>query len=341
MRPSDRDSAAWDAYVETHPSATGDHLWAWQHVIEGVFGQRCTYLMARQAGVVTGVLPLVLFRSRLFGKMAISMPFLNYGGILADDEQVARLLAAEGEELARAFGAAHLELRHRERQLPAFECRQHRLGFQRDLPDSAEALWSATDRKVRNQVRKAQKEGLAARTGGIELVDAFYSVFSTNMRDLGTPVYPRALFTATLSHLGDRARVHVVSAGDRVVAGSISVRFRDVVLVPWASSLREFRAQCPNMLLYWHMLETAVAQGARVFDFGRSAAGGGPHQFKLQWGAREVPLHWEYARVASDATLPSATGADHPSFRRAVEVWKRLPLPVANFLGPWIVRGIP
>jgi hypothetical protein len=165
-------------------------------------------------------------------------------------------------------------------------------------------------------------------------------VFATNTRDLGTPVYSRQLFLETLGHLSSRARVHVVRARERVVAAAIAIRFRDVVLVPWASSLRAFRPQCANTLLYWDLLERAVADGMRQFDFGRSSPRAGTHQFKLQWGAREMPLCWEYAIVNRGMTLPD-TSADNPAFGRAIALWKRLPLPVANLIGPWIVRDIP
>jgi FemAB-related protein (PEP-CTERM system-associated) len=330
----------WDDYVHAHADGTVDHLWRWSRVITGAFGHRCAYLAASRGPRLAGLLPLVLFHSRIFGRSAVSLPFLNYGGVLADDERTAGALVSKAEEVAREFGASYVELRHRTRQLAGLPSRQHKLGFVRDLPGTADELWSGIDRKVRNQVRKAQKEGLACETGGLELVPAFYDVFATNMRDLGTPVYSRQLFVRTLEQFPGRAQVHVVRVGPRPVAAAVAVRFRDSVIVPWASSLREFRPQCPNMLLYWHMLEQAVRDGLRRFDFGRSSPGAGTHQFKLQWGAREVPLYWEYAVVTQGTPLPD-TSAENPSFSRAIAIWKRLPLPVANLLGPWIVRDIP
>jgi hypothetical protein len=164
---ADHDSAAWDAYVTAHPAATGDHLWHWRDVFTGVFGHECRYLAARRDGVVTGVLPLVLFRSRLFGRAVVSVPFLNYGGVLADDDAVAGMLVQAAREVAGEFRASHVELRHQQRQRPELPFRQHKLGFLRALPSTTESLWQATDRKIRNQVRKAQKEGLTAAEGGV------------------------------------------------------------------------------------------------------------------------------------------------------------------------------
>jgi len=334
-----RSAAEWDAFVESHPGGTVDHLYAWRTIFENVLGHQTAYLIARQDGRVAGVLPLVLVRSRLFGRSAIAVPFLNYGGMLADDETVGEALLASATERARAFGATHVELRHVNRQFHRLPFRQHKLGMRRDLPPTTDALWSAVDRKIRNQVRKAQKEGLEPAIGGAELVDEFYSVFAENMRDLGTPVYPSALFAETLRLFPDRAKVAVIRHKGRAVAAGVVITFRDVVLNPWASSLREFRHLCPNMLLYWTLLEQAVRDGAHVFDFGRSSPGGGTHQFKLQWGAVEVPLHWEY--VLLSRAEPPNQGPSNPRFERAIRAWQRLPLQVANVLGPRIARHLP
>jgi FemAB-related protein (PEP-CTERM system-associated) len=329
----------WDAYVSRHADATVDHLWRWNTIFEGVFRHRPCYLAAIRQGTVAGLLPLVLFRSPLFGRLVVSLPFLNYGGVLADDETIARALLDRAAGVGRDFHAAHLELRHTRRQFTELACRQHKLAFNCALPRSAESLWSALDRKVRNQVRKAQKAGLTVATGGSELVPDFYRVFCRNMRDLGTPVYSRRLFDETLRLFPDQALVHVVRLGDMTLAAGVSLRFRDVVSVPWASSLREFRHVCPNMLLYWTMLEHAIARGATTFDFGRSSPDSGPQQFKRQWGASETPLCWEYLTLGNKALSDRSPAS--PRFERAVAVWSRLPLWLANAAGPRIVRSIP
>ena len=336
---SDITERQWDDYVSQHPDATADHLWNWRHVFDGVFRHQSVYLVARRGGVVSGVLPIVLFRSRLFGRFAVSVPFLNYGGLLADDIEVSRALVHEAQRAAAAFGARHLELRHQKRALGELPCRQHKLAFTRALPGTATDLWTGLDRKVRNQVRKAQKEGLAAAVGGMELLEDFYSVFAENMRDLGTPVYSKRLFAETLRLFPQRAGVYVVRQGGRPLAAAITITFRHTVIVPWASSLRDARHLCPNTLLYWTMLEHATNAGARVFDFGRSSPGGGVNQFKLQWGAAAVPLHWEYLLLGR-AEVPDQ-GPSNPRFQTAIRAWQWLPIWVANGLGPYIVRSIP
>jgi FemAB-related protein (PEP-CTERM system-associated) len=200
-------------------------------------------------------------------------------------------------------------------------------------------LWDRIDRKARNQVRKAQKSELTTARGGAELVPEFYTVFARNMRDLGTPVYGRRLFDEVLRAFPDRAKIIVVRLKNEPVAAGFTIRTRDMVEIPWASSIREFNHLCPNHLLYWHALETAVEEGATVFDFGRSTPDEGTFKFKEQWGAEPLPLHWEYCLREGDA-LPD-TSPKNRKYRLMIETWKRLPLWAANMAGPRIVRDIP
>lgn len=329
----------WDAYVAAHPAATVYHEWNWRDVFGPVFGHEPIYLAARDGVCVTGVLPLVAFRSRLFGHFCCSLPFVNYGGVLADGPEVAPALMAEAARLARARGASHVELRHVARQLPDAPVRQHKVTMLLALSESVDAQWTALDNKVRNQIRKAEKSGLTAQSGGVELLDAFYKVFSVNMRDLGTPVYPPRFFAAVLRACGSRAALHVVNHEGQPVAASLTVEHRDRVEVPWASALREARQLNPNMLLYWHMLKEVIGRDGRVFDFGRSTPGEGTFHFKKQWKAEPVPLHWEYALITREALPDQSPGSG--KFGMAIELWKKLPVAVANRIGPLVIGNIP
>jgi FemAB-related protein (PEP-CTERM system-associated) len=334
------DSAhAWDDFVASHPAATGYHLWGWRNVFERVFALRTEYLIAQRRSRVVGVLPLVLFRSWLFGRFAVSLPFVNYGGVLANDAEAADALLARATELAREGRLAHVELRHRFRQFDALPFKQHKVAMTLALPSSVDEAWTRLDRKVRNQVRKAEKSGLVIESGGRELIPSFYRVFAHNMRDLGTPVYSRRLFEEVFEQFPDAARVFLVRHQQTIVAAGISYCHRDGVEVPWASSLAAYRAMCPNNLLYWRVIEWAIDNGIRSLDFGRSTPDEGTYHFKRQWGAIPQPLFWEYALLTTDA-LPDQS-PKNPKFAGAIDLWKRLPLVVTNALGPRIVRAIP
>jgi FemAB-related protein (PEP-CTERM system-associated) len=333
---SDTDEIAWDQFAGTHPAANGYHLWAWRRVFTQAFGHEPIYLFARADGRVTGILPLVLINSRLFGRTLTSLPFLNYGGVVADSEAVADRLVDAAADVARDRRCRHVELRHVERRFLRLPFRQHKVAMLLQLSGD---MWERLDRKVRNQIRKAQKSNLVVQRGGAELLPEFYTVFARNMRDLGTPVYSSCLFEEVLSAFPQRAHLHVVRLSGQPVAAGLTYRSRATVEVPWASSIRDHNALCPNHLLYWSVIEAAVEHGCEVLDFGRSTFGEGTYKFKEQWGARPVPLHWEYY-LCPGATLPNVSPSNS-SFHLAIETWKRLPLPVANRLGPFLVRGIP
>jgi FemAB-related protein (PEP-CTERM system-associated) len=202
-----QDDAAWNAYVEAHRDACGYHLWQWRGIFTGVFGHEAHYAAARRDGRIVGVLPLVRFASPLFGRFVVSLPFVNYGGVLADDAAAADALVAYAGTYTRRCGATHLELRHDGRRFPALAPKEHKVAMTLALPADADTLWAALDRKVRNQVRKAEKSALTTEVGGRELAANFYHVFCRNMRDLGTPVYSTpSLIVLGSSSCGTRAR---------------------------------------------------------------------------------------------------------------------------------------
>lgn len=333
---SDHDAARWDQFASSHPKAIGYHLWGWRRVFTGAFGHEPIYLMALSNDKVVGLLPLVYINSALFGRTLTSLPFLNYGGVVADSDLVAERLVDEAAEIARSRRCRHVELRHVDRRFPHLPCRQHKVTMLLPLQTN---MWERLDRKVRNQIRKAQKSELTAEHGGSELLSEFYTVFARNMRDLGTPVHSSRFFEEVLTAFPIRTRFHVVRLKGRPIAAGLAFRSGRTTDVPWASSIRDHNHLCPNHLLYWNVIETAVEQGCDTLDFGRSTPGEGTFKFKEQWGTSPVALHWEY-RLMNGGTLPNISPTN-PKYRFAIELWKRLPVSVATRWGPAIVRGIP
>jgi serine/alanine adding enzyme len=329
----------WDQFVLNSRQASGYHLSGWRRVFEQAFGHETIYLAAREHRRIVGVLPLVVFRSRVFGRFAVSLPFVNYGGVCAEDDEVAQALVAKASAVADERKLSHVELRHTGRLLPQLPARTHKVTMRLALGDDPVRMWDALDRKVRNQVRKAEKSRLTWRRGGAELLDRFYDVFAVNMRDLGTPVYSRRFFAEVLSNFPESATVCLVDHGTRTVAGAIALSHRDVLEVPWASSLREYRSQCPNNLLYWKIIEHGIDTRHSSLDFGRSTPNEGTYHFKEQWGARPEPLHWEYV-LLRDRELPNLSPSN-PKYRAAINLWTRLPVAVTRIVGPHIVRSIP
>jgi FemAB-related protein (PEP-CTERM system-associated) len=336
---SDLPDLEWDAFVSSHAQASAYHYAAWPRLIGRVFGHDVRMLSVETGGRTAAILPLVFMRSRLFGRFVVSLPFLNAGGIVSNDAAATRALVQAAIAAARDAGAAYLELRHAARLCPELAERRHKVGMALTLELSADAQWNALDRKIRNQVRKAEKSGLTVATGGAELVRDFYDVFSRNMRDLGTPVFPVGLFDEAARTFPDHTRLFCVYSGSQPVASALLHRRGAWAEVIWASALREFNPMCPNVFLYWHVIQSAIASGVRTFEFGRCTPGEGPFQFKQQWKAEAYPLVWEY--WTKSGTLDFDASPRNPRYARAIALWRRLPLAATTAIGPRVVRGIP
>jgi FemAB-related protein (PEP-CTERM system-associated) len=217
--------------------------------------------------------------------------------------------------------------------------KKHKVTVLKQVQADTERMFSELDKKLRADVRKPIKSGLTSEYGGAELLDSFYPIFARNMRDLGTPVYGREFFEEILRAFPDTTYVTVVRSQGVAVASSLLTAYRDTIEAGWSSSLREYLHLKPNMLLYWQNLCLAAEKGYSTFDFGRSTIGSGTHRFKLQWGCEEKPLHWHYW-VAGDRELPELN-PNNRKYQVAIRLWQRLPLAVANRLGPHIVRCLP
>lgn len=332
------DGQRWDRFVAADPHSTFCHQHAWKTIIRDVLGHNALYLAASdETGTWRGVLPLVRVRS-ILGHFLISLPFLNDGGPLGD-AAAREQLVEHATRVARDSGAGLLELRSRQELPGGLTSSYRKVSVHLPLPSSVDDLWKNTFRpKLRAQIRRPMKEGMVFRAGAGEL-DAFYTVFARNMRDLGTPVMPKAFFLRIAEAFGSRVLFGTVSTpGGKPVAGACCLLWRRELEVTWASSLREFNRLSPNMLLYGRLMEEAIGRDVTVFNFGRSTAGASTHKFKQQWGGQDVPLAWPSWSRDPNAGVPSA---DRPLLRMATTAWRQLPLGVANRFGPFLARLLP
>jgi serine/alanine adding enzyme len=329
--------AGWDEFVSRSPEGTLCHLAGWRSIMSETLGHDCVYLAARDGeGGWHGVLPIVRLRSRLFGHHLISMAFLNDGGPIGSAAARACLVAA-AVDLARRSGADELELRARQELPVGMAPGKSKVSVHLSLPDAPGVLWDRFPGKLRSQIRRSQKEGMEVRFGPRER-EPFYHVFSRNMRDLGTPVHSPRLFERIAAEFPSSALFGAVYHQGEPVAAGCGLMHGGELEMTWASSLREHNRLAPNMLLYWAFMEEAIQRRMRVFSFGRCTPGGGTHRFKLQWGGGDVPLPWvRWGR----ADGPVSSASDGPVLRFATRAWQRMPLRLANTIGPKVARQLP
>lgn len=327
----------WDRFAAAQIGHTHFHRFQWRALIENVFGHECVYLAARDSdGGLCGILPLVRVRSIVFGHYLVSMPFLNYGGPLGTNAGI-RALVNEAVAIAQKGRVRLLELRSRVPLDISLSASHRKITVVLDLPDNAGTLFQQFDAKLRSQIRRPQKEGVTVEFGA-DQVAPFFSVFSRHMRDLGTPTQPLALFRAIAEQFPEDCWFACAYIAGKPVAGGCGFRFGHEFEMTWASSLRAYSREAPNMLLYWACMERAIAAGVKRFNFGRCTPGAGTHRFKMQWGGHEEQLWWYGLGATADAATPSPRDG---AFRFGPQIWRRLPASIATAFGPSIVRYLP
>lgn len=354
---------AWDAYVYKHPQATFCHLSGWKNIIEKAYRHKAYYLVATEDTCPTktkdlrfspwhktkivGLLPLIHLKHFFFGNSLISMPFLDYGGILADNKKIEGKLVSAAIKLAKKLKATNLELRHitplsclhDSRNQPfnlILQTLSHKVSMALQVPNNPETLMQSFKSKLRNQIKKPIKGGCAAVVGSVDLLDDFYKVFSANMRDLGSPVHSKKFIEHVLNEFHE-ARICLVYKGNRALAAGVIIGFKNRLNNPWASSLHKFSRLSPNMLLYWTMLDYACSNGYHYFDLGRSSLGDGTYEFKTQWGACAAALHWHY--ISTNGKKPVGQKKNF-AFNQAATYWQKLPVTFTRVLGPPIRKYI-
>lgn len=331
----------WDQYVDRHESATIYHKQVWRDIISETFGKTSYYVSAlRPDGSVSGVLPLVRLRSRFFGDNLVSLPYCNYGGPIADNDAIRLALMEHAAGISNEIGCDSVQIRN---HLPLEHCdwfeRSDKVRMLLNLPATIADLSQSIGSKRRTQINRPRHENPRIQTGTRDVLDDFYAVFCENMRDLGTPVYPRSFFENILVEIGDHCRIFVIHVNREPVAAAFLIGYRNSMEIPWASSLRRYSRIAVNMLLYWEVLAFAIREGYQIFDFGRCTVGEGTFQFKKQWGSEPHQLYWQqYPNVP---TQPYGSIGPGPIMQAARRFWTKLPLPIANRLGPMITSNLP
>jgi FemAB-related protein (PEP-CTERM system-associated) len=335
--PFEGTAGEWDAFV-ARSGGTHFHRFGWRAVYEGALGHEAFYLAARDgSGVLAGILPLVRVRSVVFGHYLVSLPFVNYGGPLGSEAAVVALTDWAADR-ARRDGVKLLELRSRGPLPVSLPVSHRKITVVLELPAAGpEALMKRFEAKLRSQVRRPAKEGIEVRFGP-DQVEPFYRVFSRHMRDLGTPVMPRRFFEEIARVFPD-AWFGCSWLGSEPVAAGAGFAWGSEFEMTWASSLYQYNRFSPNMGLYWAFMQRAMSEGMTRFNFGRCTPGSGTHRFKRQWGSEDEQLHWY--QLTPDGATGATPSPDQGALSYGPRVWRKLPLGLANWLGPRIVRFIP
>ncbi|MDN3638496.1 FemAB family PEP-CTERM system-associated protein [Simiduia curdlanivorans] len=311
---------------------------AWQAIIKASFNHDTIIIVAKNAGgEIIGGLPITIVSSALFGRMGVSVPYVNYGGVESDFLNVTKALLSHCNDIAITHKLKHVEVRTMQSEL-ADTSISKKVSMVLKLPNSKQALESQLSAKVRAQYKKAEINSPSIKFGKLELLDDFYRVFSENMRDLGTPVYSRGFFQSILSTAAIKATIAVGYLEGIPVSTGFLIGNQDTLEIPWASTLKKYNHKNMNMWLYRQILDHAIDCNYDYFDFGRSTKDAGTYKFKKQWGAQPFEHHWYYFGSSQKS---SDLNTDNPKLQLLIKAWKRLPVWLTRLIGPIIVRGIP
>jgi FemAB-related protein (PEP-CTERM system-associated) len=342
IRALDAASApAWDAFVRATETATFFHRSGWERVIREVFGHATHYVFAEQDGTIVGVLPLARMKTLLFGDVLASTPFCVYGGTAAATPEAAAALESHAIDLQTKLGAPALEFRRIAAEDPGWVARPPLYyTFRKEIVltgDDEADMARNIPRKQRAEVRKGFKRGLTSVSNSD--TGTLHRVYAESVRNLGSPVFPRRYFRALAETFPDEHDVTTVLHEGRPVASVLSFHFRGEVLPYYGGGTVVARALSANEVMYWEVMRRAGNErGAVRFDFGRSKTGTGAFDYKKNWGFAPEQLHYCY-RLAPGAAIPE-NNPNNPKYRLFIALWKRLPVPVANLLGPPLVRGL-
>lgn len=334
-----KDEKAWDAYVLKSDQSTFYHQIGWRNVVEKTYKHKPIYLIAKEEGELKGVLPLFLMRSMIFGKKLVSVPFAPYGGVCTDSETIQNALVEEAKRITEECGADYLELRYlsQNKNKSKLLANSKYVTFILNLNKNPDIVWKGFNNKIRNAIRKALKSNLEIRTD--TNIKEFYKLYTKNMRDLGTPPHSLAFFTNLLQEFTEYAKIVTVHYNGTCIAGLFLLFFRDTIISGWAASDRAYQKFQPNNLLYWEVIKHGCEEGYEYFDFGRSIYDSGTFKFKKPWGGEAEQLYYEYYLNAIN-NMPDNSQLNTKRQKFAI-TWKKLPVRIANSIGPFLRKSFP
>lgn len=330
-------NAAWDAFVNACPDATFFHKSGWQKIIRSVFAHRTWFLYAERAGIIEGVLPLAQVKSRVFGNSLVSLPFAVYGGVAAVNDEAVGVLELEAQKIAERLRVDHLEFRNIQRRHTEWPVQDLYVRFRKPIAAEVDANMMAIPRKQRAMVRKGIKNGLLSEIDTD--VNRFFTLYANNVHRHGTPALPKRYFEALQNEFDSDCEVLTVSTSDgRPLSSVLSFYFRDEVLPYYAGDEISARDLAANDFKYWELMRRSCERGLKIFDYGRSKQGTGSYSFKKNWGFEPESLHYEYCLYRRES-IPQ-NNPSNAKYRLLIETWRRMPVSVANWLGPFIVKNL-
>ncbi len=339
LRTLDNEDPRWDRYVHKHESGSFFHQLGWKRVIERTYPAEPFYLYVERGDQICGVLPLFASGGKPFTRTLVSVPMGVTGGILADDQESALLLREAARAIAEREQLPYVEYKSEKAVFDDLKTKGDLyFTFRQEIYGDRDKQLKAIPRKTRAVLREAERNHLKGEYNRTDL-DAFHDFYALSLKNLGTPLFPKELFVASLEEFPEHSDFVTVRQTGRIIGVVLNYYYKDTMLPFFAGTAPECRDVAINNYLYWYMLETGYERGFRSFDFGRSKVGTGAFKFKKHFGMQEIPLQYQYDLV-SVAELPNVNPTN-PKYKKAIETWQKLPVELTKIIGPMISKRLP
>lgn len=332
-------STEWDEFVMQDPLTTFYHRFAWKEINEQCFGHKAFYLAAIDGSRVSGIFPIIFLKSRLFGRILCSMPFLNLGGPCASDSETLGALVDEAKAILKSNNADYLEIRSLSKLNIPLPTSEHKVSMTLNLSSDPDSLWRAFKSKHRTQIRNAYSQGFSAVVGKAELLNVFYDILAESWRSLGTPLYAKSYFEEIAKRFADSVSIFLVLHRGKPIGTAFNGFHRKTVEGMWAGTTSEYRRSDANYVLYWEMIKYYCETGFERFHLGRSTVDSGAEAFKKKWLAYGSQLYWQYI-LGTTREIPQLN-VNNPRYQLAIRTWRHLPLGLTKRVGPMIARSVP
>lgn len=333
---SDNKLNAWNDYVKSNPLSSFCHRSEWKYILETAYNIQSHYMYAEENGDIVGILPLAEIKSLLFGHTLISTPFCVYGGICADTQEASNMLIDAATNLANELRVDYLEFRNTTNNQDSWLCKDFYYTFQKEISADADTNMQTIPRKQRAMVRKGINNNLVSVID--DNVDRFYDIYSVSVRNMGTPVYPKRYFQMLKEIFDDACEILTITKDGKAVSSVLSFYTDDIVMPYYGGGLPEARQLKSYDFMYWELMRRSCANDFRHFDFGRSIEGTGSFNFKKNWGFEPKKLYYQQHLVKAKQT-PDFNPVDS-KYDMYIKIWQKLPLPVANLIGPLVSRNL-
>lgn len=337
---TDENAHEWDEYLKSSNTASFYHLYGWRKINEECFKHKTFYSYAIENSEISGVFPLVLVSSKLFGRILCSMPFVNFGGICSNNAETEQALYEHGIKIAQKHNADHVEYRNihplTNQTVPT---NKNKISMTIKLDDNPETIWNGFTSKHRTNIRRAYKNGLSVKSGGSELLDSFYYILARSWKELGTPIYKKSYFKKILDVFPDSIKIFICYKDDKPIAAAFNGHFMQTVEGMWAGSLPKARRLQYSYVLYWEMIKDACENKYSHYHLGRSSVNSGGEQFKKKWKAETTQLYWQYY-LNKSKDIPQLN-VNNPKYKLMINTWKKLPVRLTTIIGPLVAKYIP